>query len=197
MTARDRLAAAANPVMVVGPGIDDAIGWDSAMKLAGQLALPVLIDPSPSRCPFPTRHPNYRGILPSTIPGVAQRFEGHDLVVAFGAAIFRHHEFGEGDYLPPGTDLWAVTSDPGEAARAPVGEILIGIPSDALARLLALLAPTSRPALSALERADHPEEVGPLFSAEAIVDALDAAKDDRTAIALEWTSLSAGRLVAS
>jgi len=186
---RGRLAAAANPVMVVGPGIDGPMGWDGASRLADQLAMPVLVAPSPSRCPFPTRHPCYRGILPSGIPGVAGHFEGHDLVVVFGAAIFRYHEFEEGEYLPPGAELWAVTSDPDEATRAPVGQILIGNPSDALARLADALPATGRPPLEPLDRTDRLDEPGPEFSAEAIVDALDAAKDENTVIAHEWTSV--------
>ena len=145
---RSRLAAASNPVMILGPGADDAVGWGGATRLAEQLALPVFVASSPSRCPFPTRHPNYRGILPSDIPGVTGKLAGHDLIAAFGAAIFRYHEFAEGDYLPAGAELWAVTSDPDEAARAPVGHILIGDPSDALTRLAGTMAATGRPPLT-------------------------------------------------
>ncbi len=103
---RRRLLAAKNPLLVLGPGVDDATGWDGAVRLAENLALPVFVAPSPSRCPFPTRHPGYRGVLPSDIPGLARHFEGHDLVVVFGAAIFRYHEFQDGDYLPSGVELW-------------------------------------------------------------------------------------------
>jgi benzoylformate decarboxylase len=95
----------------------------------------VLVAPSPSRCPFPTRHPSYRGILPANIPALASRLRGHDLIGAFGAPIFVYHEFADGDYLPAGADLWAVTSDPDEAARAPFGHILIGDPADAVKSL--------------------------------------------------------------
>lgn len=186
---RRRLADAKNPAMVVGPGIDDATGWDGAARLADRLALPVFIAPSPSRCPFPTRHPGYRGVLPSDIPAVAQHFDGHDLVVAFGAAIFRYHEFAEGDYLPVGTELWAVTSDPDEATRAPFGQVLIGDPSDAVARLADSISTQPRPPLVALERTSRLDETGSAFSAEAILDALDAAKDENTVIANEWTSV--------
>jgi benzoylformate decarboxylase len=151
--------------------------------------MPVLVAPSPSRCPFPTRHPCYRGILPSGIPCVARHFEGHDLVVVFGAAIFRYHEFEEGDYLPAGTELWAVTSDPDEATRAPVGQIMIGDPSDALARLADALPATGRSPLQPLDRTDRLDEPGPEFSADAILDAIDAAKDENTVVANEWTSV--------
>jgi len=136
---RSRLLAAKNPLLVLGPGVDNATGWDGAIRLAENLALAVFVAPSPSRCPFPTGHPGYRGVLPSDIPGVAQHFEGHDLVVVFG-------EFKEGNYLPSGTELWAVTSDPDEATRAPVGQILIGDPSAALARLADFVPANGRPA---------------------------------------------------
>jgi benzoylformate decarboxylase len=145
---KDRLAAAKNPVMVAGPGIDNQAGWDGAIRLAEQLAMPVLVAPSPSRCPFPTRHPNFRGILPAAIPTVARSFEGHDVIVVFGAAIFRYHEFADGDYLPAGAEIWAVTADPDEAARAPFGHILIGDPSDAITRLADAMPATGRPPLS-------------------------------------------------
>jgi benzoylformate decarboxylase len=145
---RERLAAAKNPVLVAGPDIDTPAGWDGAVRLAENLSLPVLVAPSPARCPFPTRHPNYRGVLPGSIPAVAGHFEGHDLVVALGAPIFIYHEFADGDYLPSGTELWAVTSDPDEAARAPVGHILIGDPADAVKRLADAIPAAGRPPLT-------------------------------------------------
>jgi benzoylformate decarboxylase len=184
---RERLAAARNPVMVAGPDIDTPTGWDGAVRLAESLSLPVLVAPSPARCPFPTRHPNYRGVLPASIPAVASHFEGHDLVVAFGAPIFMYHEFATGDYLPAGTELWAVTSDPDEAARAPVGHILVGDPADAVKRLADTIASVGRPPLTRdpLPQADT---TGPAFTAEAIMDAINAAKTDSTVFAHEWTS---------
>jgi benzoylformate decarboxylase len=184
---RERLTAARNPVMVAGPGIDTPTGWDGAVRLAENLSLPVLVAPSPCRCPFPTRHPSFRGVLPASIPAVAGHFDGHDLVVAFGAPIFMYHEFADGDYLPARTELWAVTSDPDEAARAPVGRILIGEPAEAVKRLADTIPAAGRPALTRqpLPQADT---TGPAFTEEAIVDAINAAKTDSTVFAHEWTS---------
>jgi benzoylformate decarboxylase len=184
---RDRLAAAQNPVMVAGPNIDTPAGWDGAVRLAESLSLPVLVGSSPARCPFPTRHPNYRGVLPGSIPAVASHFEGHDLVVVFGAPVFMYHEFADGDYLPAGAELWAVTSDPDEAARAPVGHILIGDPADAVKRLADTIPATGRPPL-AREPLPEADTIGPAFTDEAIIDAVNAAKTDSTVFAHEWTS---------
>jgi benzoylformate decarboxylase len=183
----ERLAVAQNPVMVAGPGIDTPAGWDGAVRLAEKLSLPVLVAPSPSRCPFPTGHPSFGGILPASIPAVASRFDGHDLIVAFGAPIFMYHEFADGDYLPAGAELWAVTADPDEAARAPVGHILLGDPAEAVRRLADTIAGAGRPPLARgpLPQADT---TGPAFTEEAIMDAVNAAKTDNTVIAHEWTS---------
>lgn len=184
---RERLAAAANPVMVAGPDIDTPAGWDGAVRLAEKLSLPVLIAPSPSRCPFPTRHPSYRGILPASIPAVASHLDGHDLIVFFGAPIFTYHEFQDGDYLSAGAELWAVTSDPDEPARAPVGHILIGDPAEAVKRLADTISAAGRPPL-AREPLPQADTAGPAFTQEAIMDAVNAATTDSTVIAHEWAS---------
>jgi thiamine pyrophosphate-dependent acetolactate synthase large subunit-like protein len=145
------------------------------VRLAEKLSLPVLVAPSPARCPFPTRHPNYRGVLPGSIPDVAAHFDGHDLVVAFGAPIFMYHEFADGDYLPSGAELWAVTADPDEAARAPVGHILIGDPADAVKRLADTIPAAGRPPLTR-EPLPQADTTGPAFTEEAIMDAVNAAR---------------------
>ena len=157
------------------------------MRLAESLSLPVLVASTPARCPFPTRHPNYRGVLPGSIPAVASHFERHDLVVVFGAPVFMYHEFADGDYLPAGAELWAVTSDPDEAARAPVGHILIGDPAEAVKRLADTIPSAGRPPL-AREPLPQADTTGPAFTEEAIMDALNAAKTDSTVFATEWTS---------
>jgi benzoylformate decarboxylase len=176
---RERLAAARNPVMVAGPDIDTPTGWDGGARLAEKLSLPVLVAPSPARCPFPTRHPNYLGVLPGSIPDVASHFDGHDLVVAFGAPIFMYHEYAEGDYLPAGTELWAVTADPDEAARAPMGRILVGDPAEAVKRLADTIPGAGRPPLTR-EPLPQADTTGPAFTEEAIMDAVPSACSSAT-----------------
>jgi benzoylformate decarboxylase len=188
---RERLASAQNPVMVAGPYIYTPTGWDGAVRLAEKLSLPVLVAPSPARCPFPTRHRNFQGVLPASIPSVASHFDGHDLIVAFGAPIFTYHEFEDGDYLPQGAELWAVTSDPDEAARAPAGHILIGDPAEAIQRLADTIPGAGRPPLPAREPLPEADTTGPAFTLEAILDAVNAAKTDSTVFAHEWTSTMA------
>jgi Thiamine pyrophosphate enzyme, central domain/Thiamine pyrophosphate enzyme, C-terminal TPP binding domain len=71
---------------------------------------------------FPEDHPLYQGQLPMTIAGVNQVLRGHDLVVVIGAQVFRYYPYVAGEYLPQGTQLLHITSDPDLAGRAPVGE---------------------------------------------------------------------------
>ncbi len=90
---RKLVASAANPVMVAWPGRASTPRPDGRRGPAGREAGNAgTRGAEPARCPFPTRHPAFRGILPAGIPGVASHLTGHDLVVAFGAAIFRNHE---------------------------------------------------------------------------------------------------------
>ncbi|MEV4518297.1 benzoylformate decarboxylase [Dactylosporangium sp. NPDC049525] len=183
-----RLEAAGNPVLVLGPDVDDPVGWAGAVRLADRLRLPVWVAPSPSRCPFPTRHPAFQGLLPAGVGTVADRLAGHDLVAVFGAAVFRYHETVDGEYLAAGADLWSVTSDPDEAARAPMGHAVIGDPSDALTRVAGLVPSRAVAGPPTVDHAPPAAADGPPFAAEAILDAVNAAKDDATVIVLEWTS---------
>lgn len=81
-----------------------------------------------------------------------------------------------------------VTSDPDEAARAPVGHILIGDPAEAVKRLADTIPAAGRPPLPAREPLPQADTTGPAFTEEAIMDAVNAGKTDSTVFAHEWTS---------
>ena len=178
---------ASSPVMVLGPGADTEDAFPAAIALAEKAQLPVWIGPSPARWPFATRHPNYQGELPSAAGDVADILAGHDVVVCFGAPIFRYHAPSDGDFLASGTVLFGVTDDPDEAARAPVGHLIVGDPSNALIRVSEKAAKSDRgtPTPRTVEVADP---AGPPYGVAAIVEAIDRGKTDETIIVLEWTS---------
>ncbi|OXM75250.1 MULTISPECIES: benzoylformate decarboxylase [Amycolatopsis] len=162
-----RLDAARNPVLVLGGDIDALGLFDRAVAFAEHFALPVWVAPSPHRLPFPNRHPLFRGVLPAGIGSVSSRLDGHDLILVLGAPVFRYHQHVPGPFLPDGAALVQVTDDPGEAARAPMGESLVAAAGPVLDGLLVRLpareagetafAPTPEPATG--ERALHPEQV--------------------------------------
>ncbi|MEV4439392.1 benzoylformate decarboxylase [Streptomyces sp. NPDC049577] len=120
-----RLSEAANPVLVTGGSVDAEGAWEAAVALAERRALPVWASPVEGRVGFPEDHPLYRGVLPAAIAPLSRALAGHDLVLVVGAPVFRYYPYVPGPLLPEGAELVLLTSDPGEAARAPVGDALV------------------------------------------------------------------------
>ena len=121
---RGELDRAANPVFIAGPDIDVSGAWDTAVALAEQQRLPVWASPATggSRLGFPEGHPNFRGVLPPAIGPLGQTLEGHDLILVAGSSVFPYYPHIPGPLLAEGSSLVAITSDPDEAARAPMGD---------------------------------------------------------------------------
>ncbi|GAA4344110.1 benzoylformate decarboxylase [Microbacterium rhizosphaerae] len=182
------LDQASAPVLVLGPGADTTHGWEATRLLSEHRGMPVWVAPSPSRAPFPTRHPYFRGVLPTGLGDVADVLSEHDLVLTIGAAVFRYHQFVDGSPLASGTLLIGITSDPSEASRAAAGTLYVGDPCDAAVRLAARVREGEQSASGVVEIVDAPTSVNGRYSAHAILDAVDAAKPDDSVIVLEWTS---------
>jgi len=194
----EQLAGARNPVLVLGPDVDAAEANQHCITLAERLRAPVWVAPSAPRCPFPTRHPNFRGLLPAGIAAIGKLLEGHDLVLVLGAPVFRYHQYDPGQYLTAGTRLIAVTCDPLEAARAPMGDAFVGDVGLIAATLAERVPVADRPLLKALP-APQPVEQGPgPLRPEVVFDTLDeiAPKDaiylneSTSTTALMWQRLS-------
>lgn len=121
---------AKNLALVVGPQVDaaavlDAGVFDDVISLAEKTDASVYVAPSPSRCPFPTTHPNFAGVLVPGISSVRERLADHDVVLVLGAAVFRYHRWEPGHYLTAGTQVVQLTQDPREATRAPYGRAIV------------------------------------------------------------------------
>jgi benzoylformate decarboxylase len=159
-TLAERLDAAANPVLVAGPDVDASGAWDLAVALAERQRLPVWASPATGgvRLGFPENHPNFRGVLPPAIGPVGQTLEGHDLVVVLGSSVFPYYPHIPGPLLPEGAKLVAVTSDPDEAVRAPMGDAIVADVKLTLEALLERLPESSRPAP---EPNPGPQEIPP------------------------------------
>ena len=142
-----RLEAASNPVLVAGPDVDASGGWDLAVALAERQRLPVWASPATGgvRLGFPEGHPNFRGVLPPAIGPVGQTLEGHDLILVLGSSVFPYYPYIPGPLLPAGAELVAITSDPDEAVRAPMGEAIVADVALTLAALLEAVPESSRP----------------------------------------------------
>ena len=122
-----RLRIAARPVFVAGPEIDASGGWDAAVELVESQRLPVWASPATGggRIGFPEDHPAFQGVLPPAVAPLAQALAGHDLVLVAGSSVFPYYPNIPGDFLPEGARLVAITSDPDEAARAPMGDAIV------------------------------------------------------------------------
>jgi benzoylformate decarboxylase len=135
----ERLRGAQRPVMIAGPGIDAAGAWDQAVALAEQQALPVWATPAPGggRIGFPENHAQFVGILPPALGPAGHALEPYDLVLVVGSSVFPYYPYLPGPALSDGTSLVAITNDPDEAARAPMGDAIV---ADVALTLDALLA---------------------------------------------------------
>ena len=159
-----RLDAAVSPVMVAGGDLDACGAWDAAVALAEAAGLPVWATPAPGggRIGFPEGHPHFRGVLPPAIGPAGQALEGHDLVLVAGSSVFPYYPYIPGPPLPEGAELVAITRDPDEAARAPVGDAIVADPRLTLEALVDAVAAGARPAPEPQPAPGPPEETEPL-----------------------------------
>jgi benzoylformate decarboxylase len=189
------LESARNPVMVAGPDIDASGGWNAAVALAEKQRLPVWASPptASSRIGFPERHPNFVGILPPAIGPLAQTLEGHDLVLVAGSYVFPYYPYVPGPLLPEGTTLVLLTSDPDEAARAPMGDALVGDVALALQELAELVGESDRRAPDPRPDPPTPEPQDPMSGSQAMAVLADVWPDGGIAVAEAPSSSSALR----
>jgi benzoylformate decarboxylase len=183
-----RLAAARNPVLVVGAEVDEPAAFQAAVRLAEMSHMPVWIAPSSSRYAFPTNHPLFRGVLPFAIGRLTAKLTGHDLILVFGAPVFRYHAYVPGPYLPEGAQLVAITNDPAEAARAPMGEAIVADPKLVLCQLAGAIAPSERPLPQPRLRPEPATDRSVPLSPETVFDVLNEVKPDEAVIVNESTS---------
>jgi benzoylformate decarboxylase len=164
------LESARNPVLVAGPDIDASGGWNAAVALAEKQRLPVWASPgtASSRLGFPERHPNFMGVLPPAIGPLAQTLEGHDVVLVAGSQVFPYYPYIPGPLLADGAALMLLTSDPDEAARAPMGDALVGDVALALQELVELVGESDRHAPDPRPDPPAPAEQEPMSGSQAM-----------------------------
>ena len=76
---------------------------------------------------------------------MSEALAGHDLVLVVGASVFSYYPNIPGPLLPDGAQLVAVTSDPDEAARAPMGDAIVADVALTLEALLEQVGESDRP----------------------------------------------------
>jgi benzoylformate decarboxylase len=175
-TLAERLRAAERPALIAGPEIDAGGGWDAAVGLAEMQRLAVYATPAPGggRIGFPEDHALFQGILPPAVLPVGETLAAHDFVLAVGTSIFPYYPNVPGPLLAPGTALVAITSDPDEAARAPMGDAILADPALTLAALADAAGESDRaapPARPAPEPAPESDPISPSTAVRALAEA--------------------------
>jgi benzoylformate decarboxylase len=175
----ERLAAARSPVLVVGPDLDSERGHAVATALAERRRLPVWATPATGggRLGFPEDHPAFQGLLPPAVGPVAETLAAHDLVLVAGSSVFPYYPNIPGPPLAEGTSLVAVTSDPDEAARAPMGDALVADPVLTLEALLAELDQSDADEPPRRPDPEPPEESDPMSASAAVAVLADLFPD--------------------
>ncbi|MGH2879078.1 MAG: benzoylformate decarboxylase [Solirubrobacteraceae bacterium] len=172
----EQLRTAERPVLVAGPEIDAAGGFQAAIRLAERQRLTVYATPATGggRIGFPEDHPLFAGILPPAVQPIGEVLAAHDFVLTVGTSVFPYYPNVPGPLLAPGTKLVAITSDPDEAARAPMGDAILADPALTLAALAEQVGdsdrepPTPRPAAEAAPESDP---ISPSTAVRALAEA--------------------------
>jgi benzoylformate decarboxylase len=166
----EALSKASSPVMVAGPDVDASGAWDVAVALAEKAALPVWATPAPGggRIGFPEGHAHFRGVLPPAIGPVGETLAGHDLILVVGSSVFPYYPNIPGPLLPEGARLVVVTSDPDEAARAPMGDALVADVKLTLEALVDAIGATDREAPQPLDPPFEVELTDPMNASTAM-----------------------------
>jgi benzoylformate decarboxylase len=178
------LDGARSPALVAGPDVDASGAWDAVVALAERQRLPVWASPAPGggRIGFPEAHPNFRGVLPPAIGPLGETLAPYDLVLVLGASVFSYYPNIPGPLLPEGTRLIAVTSDPDEAQRAPMGDAQVADVRTTVEALLEVVGESEREAPEALPAPPEPEQSDPIQPSAAVQALADVWPEDAIAV---------------
>ncbi len=179
-----RLERARNPVLIAGPDIDASGGWDACVALVERQHLPVWATPAPGggRIGFPEGHPSFRGVLPPAIGPLAETLREHDVVLVVGSSVFPYYPYIPGPLLGEETSLVMITSDPNEAARAPMGDAVVADVALALDGLLSLVVESDRVGPEPRPSPGEPEESEPMSGSAAMAALAEAWPQDGIAV---------------
>lgn len=161
----ERIKSAKNPIAVAGPDIDASGAWEEMIAFSENQNLGVWAAPATGggRIGFPESHPHWRGVLPPAVGPVGETLKEHDLIIVVGSSVFAYYPNIPGPFLAEGSSLFQITSDPDEAARAPMGDAIVADVKLTLAALLEELGePTGREAPPEWPKPSRVEETDPI-----------------------------------
>ena len=130
--ATELLAAAENPVIVVGDRVAQAGAVEQVVRVAEQTGARVLAT-SYSEVNFPTGHPQWGGMLNLNSPATARQFQNVDVALAVGTDVFASFLYVDVPFLQPETRLIHLDSNYREIEKSYSTEV--GIMADPAAGL--------------------------------------------------------------
>jgi benzoylformate decarboxylase len=126
------------------------------------------------RIGFPENHPLFQGILPPAVGPVGEALAAHDFVLCAGTSVFPYYPNVPGALLAQGTSLLAITADPDEAARAPMGDAIVADVALTLEELANTVGQSERllpPAREAPQAVAESEPMSPSTAVRALAQA--------------------------
>ncbi len=188
----EALAYARSPGLVVGPGIGRTHTFEGVVALAEKLGAGVWQEPISTLAGFPWNHRLFQGHLPAAQKKIAEKLSPHDVVLVLGAPVFTYYPYVPGPVVENGTQVFQITEDPEEAARAAVGTSIVGDVDLAARSLTELLPEGDRPDPPRRESPAEPEETSPMSVAYAMNAISEVLESD--AVVVDESTSSKGML---
>lgn len=103
--------------LISGDEIHASGASDAVVSLAEVLGMPVYGSSWPSRIPFPTAHPLWRGNLPTRATDIADKLQPFDAILALGGKSLITILYSEGSALPVSCQLFQISADVRDLGR--------------------------------------------------------------------------------
>ena len=171
----DALAGSRRPALILGAAVDRSGAWDATVRFAEAIQAAVFGAPISSRAIFPEDHPLFQGFLPFAQKALGAKLAPYDVAVVIGAPLFNYYPYVPGPVVEASTQLFHITDDPDEAARAPFGTSVVGDVGLAMQSLAARIVSFDRKAPEPRQKPDAPEPktpISPAFVMSALAEGL-------------------------
>jgi len=162
------LDRAARPALVAGARMDTDERWAALVALAEQLGCAVYQEAFSGQAGFPQDHPQWAGLLPFDRARLRDTLDPYDIVVAFGAPVFRQNPYHAGPFTHGPTTLAIVTDDAEEVHRSQVELAVLAAPEVVARALAERVRVRPRPDGPLFEPPPRPPGAPPLLAAHVL-----------------------------
>src|SRR5207248_5063859 len=156
------------PALVAGARLDTDERWTALVALAERLGCAVYQEAFSGQAGFPQDHPQWAGLLPFDRTRLRDTLDPYDLVLVFGAPVFRQAPYHEGPFTRSGTTLAVVTDDPDEVHRSQAALAVLAAPELVARALAERLRERARPERRLFQPPEPPPPAPPLKAAHVL-----------------------------